>query len=447
VAVLVALVACMSGGANVNQKQVGDEPGGVQLAIGDIAVAPFGDYVVFQRGETLAVGFVESGSISALPVTKPTRLAFSKTRPVVYVGTAADQAIVAVDVEQGGVLWSTRIDETSTSALRLAASSDDSFVVAGTTSRVQVLDGETGSVRNTVSLNNPLVDLKILPDNGRALIVERHTWENDAPQTRVDVVDLETGETTVMSVPNCSDRVAVTPDGRRAFLAPTTCQTSLSEVKDPVSVIELTRGSERFNRNLPGFGPVALAPDGALAVAFLDAFNVDVSLFDDPDAVPWRDGERYHLMLMDTGTLGYDFVPVGESLPRFAVTPDGNVLLVDSDWAAGDQVRVFDVPSRTFRWLSGPKVKLDNFALTSDSRHAYLLYGYWGGGDLYDVDIAGGVVARIPTDFTPQNINISADDRLLFLRKSDHEICIFEIAKRSCRGSFVQDEEMLDTSG
>ncbi len=78
-AVVAALLAC-KGGANQNQKGVGDQPGGVALGLGDIAVAPVGDYVLFKRGDELATGNLTTGAIDTLPVQKPSRLAFSKQR-------------------------------------------------------------------------------------------------------------------------------------------------------------------------------------------------------------------------------------------------------------------------------------------------------------------------------------------------------------------------------
>ena len=94
---------------------------------------------------------------------------------------------------------------------------------------------------------------------------------------------------------------------------PTSCQ------KDPVSVIDLDSGASSA---LPGFGPVALAPDGSLAVAFIDASNIDESLFDDHNQIP-SDDVQYHLMLIDTETLRFDVIATGDALPRYAITADG----------------------------------------------------------------------------------------------------------------------------
>jgi hypothetical protein len=132
--------------------------------------------------------------------------------------------------------------------------------------------------------------------------------------------------------------------------------------------------------------------------------------------------------------LSYEYAGDGASLPRYAVTPDGMVLLVDSDWfwSQEPRARLFDVPARRFRELAGPSVKLDDFTLSSDSKHAYVR-----DLDVFDIDLMRATTSSFELGFRPTNLNISADDRYLFLRKSAQEVCIFEIASRSCRNRFV----------
>lgn len=423
--VLAAALAC-KGGANQNQKGVGDQPGGVALGLGDIAVAPVGGYVLFERGDELATGDVATGSIAALPVTQPSRLAFSKQRAFVYVGTEATNEVVAVDVDARKIGWRASVPSATTSVLRLMSSKDDRFVVAAQTRDVQVFDAASGAQKGAFSFEGALVDLQILPDSKRVVAVETHEWDGDLALTRVSVLDLETHAKRVLKVPNCSDRVAVSADGKRALLAPTNCQ------KDPVSVIDLAQGAEKFEKNLPGFGPVAMSPDGSTAVAFLDRDNLDLSLFSDPKLAPVGSPDRFHLMLIDTNDLSYEFVAAGDDLPRFAVTPDGNVLLVDTGLTPNVAARILDVPSRSFKPISGPALRLDDFVLTQDSQHAFVLRS-----NVYDLDIGKATSSLVATTFQPKNINISADDKALFLRVDDDTLCIFDLASRTCSRSFV----------
>lgn len=433
--VLAALLACGDGGANTGQRTAGDQPGGVTLGLGDIAVAPTDAFVVFSRDDSLAVGWTDTGRVEELPVDGPSRLAFSKIRNVVYVGsTSGPDRVVAVDVERRVVLWSVSFDGADTASLRILSSKDDRFVlvVDADTGFVKVVDAGSGGIVRTFSHGNRIVDVQILPDDARALVVLDDSWDGSSVATRVRLMTLEDGSLVELSVPNCSDRVAVSGDGARAFLAPTRCiEPSSSRLKDPISVIDLTPGRERFVRNLPGFGPVAVAPTGSLAVGFLDMGALDRGLFDDPSLIPGSSSARYHLMLLDTGTLAYEFVEVGQKLPRFAVTPDGNVLLVDSSWTVDVPARLFDVDARDWKFISGAPLLLDNFVITSDSRHAYVIESRFYEG-LYDLDIGQGESLEVPLDFAPRNINISPTDQTLYLRKSDTAVCVFSLAEKRC---------------
>jgi DNA-binding beta-propeller fold protein YncE len=372
------------------------------------------------------VGWVASGQIDDLPVSDPSRLAFSKQRSVVYVGSNASDELLAVDVGTRQVLWRQPIEEAETDTLKLSASASDGHVVASSLTRVQTFDAATGESAGSFDVAGGIVDVEILPDSKRVMVVQDHEWIGDAPTTRITLFDLETKLTVSIDVPNCADDIVVSKEGRYAFLAPTTCS------QDPISVIDLAAGAEKFVRNLPGFGPVALAPDGITAVGFVDRDNLDLALFDDPSQAPVDSPDQYHLMLLDTATLSYELAPAGDSLPRFAITPNGNVLLVDSAYIVTDRVRLFDVATKKFQDIDGPELHLNHFAMSSDSKHAYVLET-----DLFDIDIPATSASEIGVPFTPKNLNISADDKLLFLRKSASEICIFDLATRSCLRNFV----------
>jgi len=246
-------------------------------------------------------------------------------------------------------------------------------------------------------------------------------------------VQLADGADHELTIPNCSDDIIVPKHGKMALLAPTTCQ------QDPISVIDLTVGQESFVRNLPGFGPVALGPDGATAVGFLDMNAVDESLFDDPSQIP-SSSTRYHLMVIDTETLDYEFHAFGAQLPRYAMTPDGAVLLVDV--ALTETARLFDIASGTFADIEGPPIAYEQLSFSSNSSHAYVLSdmkvtaststGSYTDFNLYDLNIDDRYVRALDTDFRPRNVNIAPDDETLFLRRDDSSICIYSLATESC---------------
>jgi hypothetical protein len=423
---------CNFGGLNDGVKSAGDQPGGVKIAAGDIAVSPDGSYFLFERGDQLAVGWVGRDDVEILPVTSPARLAFSQESHVVYVTTERGE-LVAVDVDALAVRWSAT---TGLSAdPMVVASKDGTRIAVGSLQEVALHDARDGAQVASTFLSYPLRDLEILPDDERLLAVEQHRWPGtgEEPATTVHVIALATGAQHAFEVPNCSDDIIVPKHGQAALLAPTFCS------KDPISYIDLTPGEEQFVKNLPGFGPVALGPDGNTAVGFLDMQALDESLFDDPSDIPGAD-TRYHLMVIDTEALSYDFYAYGAALPRYAMTPDGKVLLVDE--LLGVNGRIFDIEQGEYREISGPLGSFEMLGFSSDSSQAYVLSdliahgstadGLWYDYQLYHLDIAEGASRLLPTAFRPRNVNVSPDDERLFLRKDERSICIYSLAEERC---------------
>lgn len=421
---------CGPGGANENQHVVGDQPGGVKLELGEIAVAPDGSYVIFEGEGRLSVGWPATGLVEDLPVGKATKLAFSKKRDVVYVGSNEDFKLHAVDVRAKKELWASPFDSEDAAAFRIESSDDDTRVITAGLNHLTLHDAATGASLAEQDFEQPIVDIALPSTGARALVVTQETWSGDAaplPTSKVAVIALGDGKMRGFDVPNCASRLAVTPDGARAFLSPTTCS------KDPVSLLDLTPGAEGWVKNLPGFGPLAMAQDGTSAIAFLDTFNVDAALFDDPKLIPPNgvNDPRYYIMTLDTKSLAYQFTAVGNTLPRYALTPDGNVLLVDTASKELAPLRLFDTKTHAFREVLGSSVQLDNFVISSDALHVYAL---WPG--LVDIDVQASTAQSISLPFIPLNINIAPDDQTLYLRSSPSEVCVFSLKTRECGKTF-----------
>ncbi len=391
------------GGANENQHVVGDQPGGVKLGLGEIAVAPDGSYVIFEGEGRLSVGWPASGVVEDLPIAKPTKLAFSKKRDVVYVGSDEDFQLHAVDVKTKKELWASPLDTVDAGAFRIATSDDDSRVITAGANHLALRDAATGASVAEQHFEQTIVDIALPSTGARA-----RGHSGDLVRGR-DAADREhrrgrpgRRKTSNLTVPNCASTLTITPDGARAFLSPTLCN------KDPISLIDLTPGAEAWVKNLPGFGPLAMAKDGTSAIAFVDAFNVDETLFIDPKQIPphGMNDPHYYIMTLDTKSLAFELTAVGDTLPRYALTPDGNVLLVDAVYSKAEQLRLFDTKAHTFREVKGPSVLLNNYVISSDARHVYAL---WQG--LVDVDVQASIAEPISLEFTPLNINISPTTR------------------------------------
>lgn len=424
---LASAPACNLGGLNDGLRGPGDQPGGVTIAAGDVAVSPDGKYIVFARGEELAVAWIDTGRIETLPVRSPSRVAFSKQRDVVYATSELGQ-VHAVDLATRSTLWS--VDTEMRGDLMVVASKTDGRVAVAGSGRVALFEAESGAGVAEHRLEREVVDLEILPDDERLLAVEREAWIDDRPSARVFVISLDDGGARTIDVPNCADDIQVPAGGKVALLAPTFCQ------QDPISHLDLEPGQERFVKNLPGFGPVALSPDGTTAVGFLDLGAIDESMFDDPAQIPAGDA-RYHLMIIDTETMAYDFEAYGDALPRYAPAPNGELLLVDSFFGLGAEL--FDLKTRSFRPVTGIE-SVDVVAFTSSSKDAYVLSDARVLGQetwavdyaLFHLDVDAAEAASLTTDFRPRNLNLSVDDATLFLRVDEETICVYSIERQRC---------------
>lgn len=423
---LLAASACdLSGGANRNQSSPGNMDQGVDLGQGNIAVHPrSGSFIARVKGGGTIHGHVD-GSWKELDLEFPERLAFAPKRDVVYVASQNDGGtLVAYDLKQDEPLWRAKsslaaepeydwtIDGSNWPWLQV--STDDEHLVVIERRRVEVRTTSDGARVGGWTAPTEIVDVDLSHDGTKAFVV---TDGAEPMQTRFFTLSLPDMERTAITVPNCAAPLAIEPKGKYGFMAPTRCNA------DPVSVIDLEQGE--FVRNLPGFGPVALAGKGRLGVAFVDLADLDESLFLDTDPRPEGD-RRYHLMLIDTQTLEFEFAELGDTLPRYATTPDGKLLLLDHDsWYEDEQVRLFDIESKTFEPLVGPAIQLDAFVITQDSKRAFAL-----DRGVFELDFASAIVSSLPLALVPTSINITPDDATLLMREELGPIHVYDIGAR-----------------
>ncbi len=418
-AILVATGCDFSeGGLNQNEQGSGNQDDGVELDVGRIAVDPTGKYFLADADGQLLYAEIASGSTRLLDeVEDPVRVVFDDQAQRIFLTSTDDGGkIVAYRLTENKADWTVPSQvlgnfewfEGLTQWPKLDLTSDESGLIVSDPERIRVLDTNDGSERIDVSFDAEIIDLDVLPDGQHALVTLDHEWGDEGPNTVIVRVDLNTGAKENLNVPNCADELIVNRVGTKAFLAPTTCS------QDPVSVIDLE--SFEFVRNLPGFGPVALAPQGGDVVAFMDKENLDESLFGELGDLPEGD-ERYHMMFIDPKTLQFDSIPLGDELPRYALTPDGKILLIDSnDWYDDARLRVLDIEKKEMVLVAGPDVRLNEYVITNDSQRAMLV-----DDGLFEIDIPERVVGSVAIDFIPEHINITPDDKYVLLREENED--------------------------
>jgi hypothetical protein len=422
----ITLSQCIEGGLNQNERAAGDGDEGVNVGFGEIAIDPTGSYFLSRTDDALLRGDLKNGVISTLAqLSAVDRVAFAHEGHTIFVTrtlSEGDGMLVRFDLATGREEWSRAIpmelswdDRGFGTYPWVDVLEDDSRVVLTFADHVEVLDAASGGELFRSPEGSAIVDVDVTPDQAHVLITHAHEWVETSPRTTLELRDLATFTARYIEVGNCADEVLIAQDGKHAFMAPTTCQ------RDPVSVIDLEHAE--FVRNLPGFGPVALAPDGQLAIAFMDRESLDRTLFDDPAQIPGADTGQYHLMLIDTNTLSFDTVELGDSLPRYAVSPNGEMLLIDaaSFWEGG-RIRVLDVASKKLASVRGPDVRLENYVVTRDSSTVFLLYD-----GLYRLSLRERTAQAEPLEFTPSHLNITPDDRTLVLREDDSTLWLYDV--------------------
>jgi len=421
-----ALTACWDLAENDQRA----EPGNPRLGntpLTDLAVSPDGRFIVFGGASKVSALDLDAFGFVDLDVPVHTRFVFAD-HPNLPTGEAwflsvddaighqADtQALDLIDLSTGQSLRRERAPRSAdalsfdarTGQLAVWSQSDRELTVVGS--------GPTLKLQ----ADRRLVDVAWLPDGALAL-VEDHTWDGDTPTTRILVY--EPGSATsgprVLTVPNCASRLNLSPDGRLGLLAPTFC------AKDPVSVIDIAE--RRFVKNLPGFGPVAFSPDGTYAVAF--GRQDDLATFGIRSETP------YALLFIDTADLSLEVLDLGDDLPTYTVTPDGEVVLIYSIFksASYDGIVMVDVATRTLREADGPELDLSEFVMSEDGELVYLI-----DGGLFRLDVATGRISYIrlpcgspgePTQCNPDLLNLLPNELTLVLGWHDsRELAFFDI--------------------
>ena len=370
---------CFEGGATFNVKAPGNnQTGGIDLSgqgdpnkggsdgRKDVALDPHGAYLLARGGEDLIMGDLTSGKLSTIAgVLPPSRVAFATQASRFYVTSASGNPryVYAVDTRTRKVLWK-RGMAGFTGMVGLYPSKDDTFLVLADQHRLEILDAADGSFTTTYAPKHQIADIDITPASDRVIVTQEHKLSGGEERTSIFLLKPDGEEVKEISVPNCSSPLVLSKDGKRAFLAPTQCG------QDPVSAIDLVKGE--FIKNLPGFGPVAMAPDGAAVVAFMDSVAADRTLFEDKSQIP-STSARYHLMVIDPDTLKFSSIALGDSLPRYTISRDGKVVLVDSVWMGiKEQVRLVDLKTRKVSAVSA-EVYLDHFVMSPNNADVYLL--------------------------------------------------------------------------
>lgn len=444
------------GGANANDRTFAGEQG-EELLTGAMEVSPNGNFVVLQRNTITVILDVKNAKYTEL-AGQFARVAMSKNEDVAYAILMTGE-LVALDLATGVERWRDANNPYAGASI-LKLTDDDKSLVAVIGNYATVVDPATGKQRVTSILDGVATYGTLLPKANKIALVGETTWPDHKPSTPVVLMDLATGDTVGTTIPNCEAPVAVVNDEARLLISPTFCEEGRDSDPDdkwtnpdPVSVLDVSATGElTFLKNLPGFGPVALTPDGSRAVAYLDTKRVDKAMFDDASLIPPSSGPEYHLMVIDPKTLSYSVTAIGDGLPRFAMSRDGKGLLVDSsvkvitraeakasagisigpDGISGQidaDVQVFqentpfgrfDLDSLTFEGFTGPQAGLDRFVQLGDMKTVVTLQKRTDGlgGMPFLIDLEASTTVELTGNYGTgvRDVGLLPDGKTILLR-------------------------------
>ncbi|MFH1532350.1 MAG: hypothetical protein ABIK09_16625 [Pseudomonadota bacterium] len=286
--------------------------------------------------------------------------------------------------------------------------------------KLAVLETDTGAVK-TMSFSKRLRDIDYhRPSRGLLVTWGSYDWAADMNETTVAFVDPVTGTVEDQILfPNCADELKLVPDSDLAVLSPTHClKKSVQVSQDPISVIDLA--NRQFVKTLPGFGPVAISPDGSRAVGFTRREVMEEEWgYDEQD-------EPVGLIVVDMDSLAWRVLDYGDHMPVFTISPDGEWLFLheegngggndaaDNGWSWGGnkfhdlaRIDLHDL-SRTVLQESG--LGLERYTWSPDGER---LYGLCNGA-LFKIDVASGTLGQpLWTEATLMSLRPQGDALIL----------------------------------
>ncbi len=438
------VAACVEiGGKSLSESKPGNAPDGNVLGT-SLIVSEDGRYLVAQIDDPVArVWSADLSTFGSVPLAVDAgahRMVFGRQDRGYFVSStsAGDSRVVEISLATGKKLRSWTLDLEASyltidpAGQRLAVWSwTGGAVVEGeepkVVRRVGAIDlaAEGKAAVKVRTFEAHVRDVRWTHAPGELAVVE----DLGQATTRVTLFQpFGGGADTSFEVPNCASTLEIAPDGRTALLAPTGCH------QDPISVIDMTKRA--FVKNLPGFGPVAYSPDGATAIGF--ARKADLA------AVGVKTSAAYSLMFIDVETHAWELLELGDSMPIYQITPDGEVVLLFSVLhdASYDGIVLVDIATRTLRETSGPEVDLYEYVMTPDGEVVYLI-----DGGLFRLDVQTGAIVYLtlecrtpgaPSRCNPDLVNLLPDGQTLVLGYlHEAEFALYDIPSASLAKTFI----------
>ena len=286
---------------------------------------------------------------------------------------------------------------------------------------VGLVDLKTGK-SHSFATPHPVRDLDFSAAHDEIVL----TWStliDGLPKATVAFYEPKTGHTSALvEAGNCAGELELVPNSNLALMAPTNC------ARDPISIFDLK--ARKHLEDLPGFGPVAVTPDGKTAIGFTRRQDMENT---------WKytgQKQKVGLIFVDLTTRKWQVVDYGERVPSFTLSPDGQWLYTFEHsfaWqksqgsapgtlgSSSGQLARWHVATRKRSPVS-ESLAPQRFVWTSDGARMYFL----SGGALYHLDAGGDTVTPAGVGKTAELINIRPQGDYLVLGRQ-HEPTFFTV--------------------
>jgi hypothetical protein len=248
-----------------------------------------------------------------------------------------------------------------------------------------------------------------------AVLVGAGWWQaNGLPETRVYWMNPESGVVEdEVAFPNCPADLQVQPQGTLLLMSPNVCflhpvtlapppvveepseewEEDWEEWEDgedwdewdsdPVSIVELA--TREYVGKLPGFGPLALSPDGTTAVGFSrqQALMKQWNMFQQ---------SPHGLLLIRLSDLYWKFLEHGNGEPDFSFAAGGELLIHDRSDGV-DRLLKMSMETEEVEDFSGPATTLDESSFASAGAVLYTV----SDGDLLRVEVSANAISTLAT--------------------------------------------------
>jgi len=356
------------GGLNTQEEKAGNEDGGNSVT--DLSLSPDGQFLlrgVFDIHEdynfNYKIGILDLESGNAIKKTFALnksigRIIFGKKEFVYLFTKDSSTYLEELNMKTGEPVRSWEITEVGTHP-HLAINESNSIIAIWGDKKLVLLNLENDKIIEVRSQER-IVDVKWMLGKNEVAVVK----DLGFMETKVAFYSVELEVINVIDVPNCASSLEISPDGLTGMISPTSCN------MDPDSIINLTK--REFVKNIPGFGPVAFAPDGSYAVAF--------GRKDDLLEVAGIVTEAsYSIIFINTSTYEYEILELGEDLPIYTITPDGELVLLYSRYTTEGYKGIFviDVFEQEVRYSENDEysdIPLKEFVMTPDSEKVFMLH-------------------------------------------------------------------------